>query len=312
MSTTSPQTAANTPEAGAGRLVTVESVAAVREKLLAAKQRPSVRAVIRELGGGSPNDVAPILRELESKQPAVKTVMEQVSKAYSEIADRAATAEENYAQMLEASAAHERRIKDLESLLAGARADVQRHTGELSARTEELAQVRKEAAGRVQDIEARLAAAQQQAADLEHRVARAESQAKEADGRVEEIRASSEKRGAQLQAEIEKLREQLATVTQERNTASEAAAVAKASLAGESRRADQAEAREATLLTEVKALREQANGANAQLAAAIEREGAHKVRIAELSAQVERLTPKEKTTDAAATVSASGTTGKKA
>ncbi|MNC08094.1 hypothetical protein D3C75_556660 [compost metagenome] len=53
-------------------IVTFQSVAAAAEKLVAEGGKASVRAVITELGGGSPNAVLPLLNEWKSGRPLIR------------------------------------------------------------------------------------------------------------------------------------------------------------------------------------------------------------------------------------------------
>lgn len=54
-------------------LVTFESVAAAAEAISKDGGRPSVRAVIAQLGGGSPNTVLPMLNEWKAGRVAVRS-----------------------------------------------------------------------------------------------------------------------------------------------------------------------------------------------------------------------------------------------
>lgn len=53
------------------KLVTFENVARAAEAITAEGRRPSVRSVIDELGGGSPNAVLPLLNEWKSGRPSI-------------------------------------------------------------------------------------------------------------------------------------------------------------------------------------------------------------------------------------------------
>jgi chromosome segregation ATPase len=121
-------------------LVTFESVATAAEKLVNAGDKASVRAVISELGGGSPNAVLPLLNEWKSGRPLVRAsdiainpeifrlLAEQISTASAQSAKAAeerATEAESVAELLAAEGrALETSVEALEQELAQKNSEV--------------------------------------------------------------------------------------------------------------------------------------------------------------------------------------------
>lgn len=117
-------------------LVNFESVAAAAESIVKDGGRPSVRAVIAVLGGGSPNAVLPLLNEWKAGRPALRSVdieldpriaqvvAELVHKASEQSAraaeERASDVQADAEAVAEAGQAAEARALVLESQLAEA------------------------------------------------------------------------------------------------------------------------------------------------------------------------------------------------
>ena len=99
-------------------LASFESVAAAAESLMNSGQRPSVRAVIQALGGGSPNTILPHLQTWKSSRHVGKTNGASIDPRITGI-----LAEQINAAVADATRAAEERVSDLEAdaiALAGA------------------------------------------------------------------------------------------------------------------------------------------------------------------------------------------------
>ena len=249
-------------------IVSFETVAAAAEKLQAAGQRASVRAVIAELGGGSPNTVLKLLGEWKAGRPVVriadtdldpritdsiKVQMQRIAEQAAAAAEeRAAAIDEDLQALAEAQAAAEQQITgltaerdtaqqqaaDFVEQLAAAQADAERHQAQAA---EALAAVRQELASERQRFE-------QAAASL----ARAEV-------RLEALPA--------LQSEVERLRQALQKSEQGRMQADQAAAVMGAKLEAAERRASEADDRTVKADARVDALAKDLVDVNAALLA---------------------------------------------
>lgn len=225
-------------------LVSFETVATAAEALQAAGQRPSVRAVISALGGGSPNAVLKFLSEWKAGRPvvriadteldpritdAIRTQMQRVAEQAAQAAEeRAGALEEDLQALVEAQAAAEQQIATLTSerdiaqaqaadfveKLKTAHADAERAAAHAA---EALAGVRQELASERERLDAATGA-----------LARAEV-------RLEALPI--------LQAEAERLRSALDASQQFRTQADQSAAVMAAKLEAAERRATEADAR---------------------------------------------------------------------
>jgi len=118
------------------KLVTFENVARAAESITAEGRRPSVRSVIEELGGGSPNAVLPLLNEWKSGRPSIHSsdieldpqlaivVKSMIAKASEQAAkaaeERAADVQADAEAIAEAGREAESRAVELEALLADA------------------------------------------------------------------------------------------------------------------------------------------------------------------------------------------------
>ncbi|MES2999474.1 MAG: DNA-binding protein [Pseudomonadota bacterium] len=150
--------------------------------------------------------------------------------------------------------------------------------GERSARKTEVA-----------DLKVDLGAAQERGVNLGRDLTVVQSECKALARRAEEVGTESERRDQAAQEGIRALRSQLDAVGLERNEAREMRAKAEAALAGETRRASQAESRESALQAEVQQLKERATKLAGELDSAKTREYEGKVRVVELVAQVQSL-----------------------
>lgn len=155
-------------------LVTYESVAAACEALTIEGMRPSVRAVITRLGGGSPNVVLDFQRQWKAGRPVVKAldiqldprvnqiIAEQISKAI--IAASAAAeadrteAEETLDTVSKTCKDAESKVDVLEADLYTASAQVQTLTGQVDQLKTAAAQAKSEAIAAIQAEQVRTAA----------------------------------------------------------------------------------------------------------------------------------------------------------
>lgn len=119
------------------KLVTFENVAKAAENITAEGRRPSVRSVIDELGGGSPNAVLPLLNEWKSGRPSIHAsdieldpqlsivVKSMIAKASEQAAkaaeERASDVQADAEAIAEAGREAESRAVELEALLEDAK-----------------------------------------------------------------------------------------------------------------------------------------------------------------------------------------------
>ncbi len=260
-------------------LVSYESVAAAAESLAAGGQRPSVRAIIAVLGGGSPNAVLPHLQAWKAARPSVKAadvtidpriaaiLAEQIIAAVTDATRtaeaRAADLEADAEAVAEAGRLAEARAEELADELAQVQADNQQLVGQVDAMQREFEQVKKEAAAVV--AEARTDAQRERDAAEQARQALARAEL-----RLEAVPA--------LEQQLADLRAQLEAERKARTDAEKAGAVAVAQKEAAERQADEyrtrnaaAEQREIQLRTDL-----------ADLAGKLEAKGD---KLAEVSAQ---------------------------
>lgn len=250
-------TTKNTP------LVSYDAVAATCEALTLEGVRPSVRAIIARLGGGSPNVVLDFQRQWKAGRPVVKAVdilidprvnqiiAEQISKSIAEAttaaeADRA-EAEETLDTMSRSYKEVEARNVKLEEDLELAVSQVQTLQGQIEQLNTNVEQIKTDAAEAVNKAEALLVAERQSAENARVELAKAEL-------RLEAV--------PRIEAEIEKVRAELDQERIKSANLHEQAAVATAKLEAEITQRKNAEAQ----LVEVARQREEA--ANRALAAA--------------------------------------------
>lgn len=148
------------------KLITPESVATAAQCIVDRGGRVSVRSVIDELGGGSPNAVSPLINEWKANRstslpvpdiainPAIiQLIARQVSLASTEAAREADTRAAEVIADAEVIAAAGRAAEDsvarLQIALNGANERVQQLTGQLEERALEIQQVRKDCAEQV-------------------------------------------------------------------------------------------------------------------------------------------------------------------
>jgi chromosome segregation ATPase len=225
-------------------IVSFETVAAAAEKLQAAGQRASVRAVIAELGGGSPNTVLKLLGEWKAGRPVVriadtdldpritdsiKVQMQRIAEQAAAAAEeRAAAIDEDLQALAEAQAAAEQQITGLTAERDTAQAQAADFVEQLAAAQADAARYQAQAA------EA-LAAVRQELASERLRHEHAAAALARAEVRLESLPT--------LQGEVERLRQLLEEARQRTTEATQAAAVVGARLDAVSERAARSEKR---------------------------------------------------------------------
>lgn len=208
-------------------LINFQAVAAAAEALQLAGQRPSVRAVIAHLGGGSPNAVLKHLSEWKTGRPLVRVaetdldariisaIIDQMQRvavtAAAAAEERAAGIEEDLQALAEAQQAAEQQIE----ALTGERDTAQRQVEEAERRRQHA-------------DEQSLALRADLAGERKHQEHTAAALAK-AEVRLEAL------------ADLERLRVALDAERRDRITAEQQAAVLAAKLEDAERRADKAE-----------------------------------------------------------------------
>jgi outer membrane murein-binding lipoprotein Lpp len=276
-----------------GPLVTYETVAAACEALTTEGLKPSVRAVIARLGGGSPNVVLDFQRQWKSGRPVVRPheiqidarvnqiIAEQITQAIAVASASAeaerAEAEETLDMVSKASKEADKKITALTDELELANTKVQTLNGQIGQLNTTVQQIKEDATAAIKAAEDRAAAEiAKMAAELTTERTAAETtrmSLAKAELRLESV--------PRIEMGIDKLRVELQLALQQANEQHEEAAVAMAKLAGAERivtaataaasenvaRAQQAEtlARKAT--EEAAELRGQISVLNKQLAA---------------------------------------------
>lgn len=198
-------------------LVSYETVAAAAESLSKNEKRVSVRSVMGELGGGSPNAILPLLNQWKAGRPVAQVteinvdprigqiISEQITKATSEarthIEQRLAEVEADAAAIAEAGREAEQALEAALAEIAKLTAHVQAQVGQIEQLRADSEQVKREAANQV-------AAAQASARDA---ITKAEDQAARERGERELAQVALAKAELhleampKLQAEVEKL-----------------------------------------------------------------------------------------------------------
>jgi colicin import membrane protein len=212
-------------------LINFEAVATAAEKLQAAGQRASVRAVMDEIGGGSPNSVLKLLNEWKAGRPVVRVadaaldgkittaIVEQMQRVATAAAaaaeERAASLSEDLQTMTDANAAAEHEIAALASKLDASQKHVATLETQLKDSTEEAHRVAEQNINLVASLRQDTAAERQRLEVATTELARAEVRLEALPG---------------LHAEVAQLRAQLDASQQARVVAEQAAAVAAARL----------------------------------------------------------------------------------
>ncbi len=298
--------------------VTKETVAAAADALEARGLKVSVRTVRDHLGGGSPNQITPLLAAWREKKPQValvdiqlipelessladvrRLIARQVESSAGESArradERASEAEDTLLLCQQEIAELKELLDETASSLEDIRAQREQFAGTISALQEDLARTRAEALDEIRAADARAEREREAAESARQALARAEL-------RLEAL--------PRLESEIEQLRNALAEAQAGRVAAEQAAAVGQARLEAAERRTEAAEGREVELRAELKAVsaRLDTAAADAKVAAAtverleaVERElatakaeaGEAKAELKELRAELKSAGQKE-------------------
>lgn len=275
--------------------VTKESVAKACADLTKEGLKPTVNAVRARLGGASPNDVAPLIKDWKKEQPkaapqeisldpAIARLIAQQMASYAADAlrsaeSRAAEAEENVQTLTEAGQLLELQVAQLLADLDASRSQVQQLAGQLAQRAQEIELLRADSRAAVQSSEAKASSERAVAEGLRQELVRAQLRL--------ESQAGLEKALADSQHQLGSAKEAIASAQQ-------TAAVSEARTAAANERAKQAEAREASLKTETARLREEVakcHVSTQQLAATLAQVSA------DLAAAVERQKPLKSVAD---------------
>lgn len=247
-------------------VITQDSVYAAAEALEARGARVSVRTIRDHLGGGSPNQITPLLASWRAKKPLVaqaaiqldprigQLIAEQVQVAAGEAArradERASEAEDTLQLCQQENAELTAELMDATSALEDVRAQREQQAGTISELREDLVRTRKEALEEIEAADAK-ADREREAAEL------ARTALAKAELRLEAL--------PRLEAEIERLRVALETAQAGKQAAEQQAAVLAAQEAAASARVDDLASR---LEIAEKRAQEAAQEAKAQAAAA--------------------------------------------
>lgn len=224
----------------------------------------TVLTVIARLGGGSPNDVSPVVTDWKATHPLVKpeeiplepSVAKMIARQIASCAAvaaqsaeaRLAEAEEDVRTLSARGQVLEQRVTELETELETARQQVQRLTGEQSERTQLYDAARKESLAVIEASEAAAAFERATAESLREKLVRAEI-------RVEGLLGAEQALTAAQQ--------DFKHATENLSQFKEAAAIAQERTSAAVQRAEQAEAREAAAQAASAQLHEKLEAAHA-------------------------------------------------
>lgn len=171
-------------------LVSFESVAAAAESLVQGGSKPSVRAVIAALGGGSPNAVLPLLNEWKVGRPLVRAtdiqldpriaalIADQISSASAQAAksaeDKAADALADAEAIAEAGREAEAKADQLEQALTSAQAEIAAKGRALEDLETDRARDNRDAQEKIAVLQAQIAGERQRADEAVQIVAKDE------------------------------------------------------------------------------------------------------------------------------------------
>lgn len=240
-------------------IVTYETVAKACETLISEGKRASVRAIISQLGGGSPNVVLDYQRQWKAGRPIVKStdinvdprisqiIAEQIAQAVAtaraDIEAQLADAEQDAEIVGKAGREVEERANSLADELEAAKGQLQALTGQIDQLKGDAEQVKADAVEKVKTAEERASAGIAKAEDE----ARREREAREA---AQVLLAKAELRLEALprmEAEIDQLKLEIAQERKARQAAEQGAAVAVEKAGGLVERLAEAKARIAAL-----------------------------------------------------------------
>ena len=127
-------------------IVTYENVVAAAEALVADGQKPSVRSVIKQLGGGSPNAVLKLLNEYKAGRPVIRSsdieldpsiiaAMVRQMRTVAETAtadaeERLSSLSDDLATMVESNQSLEQRVEQLSAELAASTTTIEQLTSQ--------------------------------------------------------------------------------------------------------------------------------------------------------------------------------------
>ena len=228
-------------------VITQDSVYAAAEALEARGARVSVRTIRDHLGGGSPNQITPLLASWRAKKPQVaqaaiqldprigQLIAEQVQVAAGEAArradERATEAEDTLQLCQQENAELAEQLVAATTALDDVRAQREQQAGTITELREDLARTRKEALEEIEATDTRAARERESAEQARTALAKAEL-------RLEAL--------PHLEAEIERLQAALEQARTGRQAAEQQAAVLTALEAAAIARADDLTARLAT------------------------------------------------------------------
>ena len=239
-------------------LVTFESVAAAAEKLTNDGSKASVRAVIAELGGGSPNAVLPHLNAWKNGRPLVRAsdiplnpeiarlIAEQISSASAIAAktaeEKASDVQADAEAVAEAGRAAEALVADLEQSLGQAQAEISTTTRALENLAAERLRDGQIAQDKINALQIVLNSERERADQAGQKMAKDEVRLESAMAQIVELKQRLEALPA-LEAKL--------------HESTERAAVAESQLAGErTHSADLKQRLETSLIAEAKAKEE--------------------------------------------------------
>jgi len=243
--------------------ITPDRVFAAADALEASGSRVSVRSVRDYLGGGSPNQITPLLASWRARKPSVaapeiqldprivQLIAEQVRAAAGEAAvradERANEAEDTLTLCQQENSELAEQLATTLRALDEARAKVEQQAGTISEIREEIERVRSEAEEEVEEADTRANREREVAETAQHALARAE------------LRLESMPR---LEGEVERLRTALDEALSGKQSAEQQAAVAAAKLDAAIQRVSAAEEREREARQQQAAAQEAAARAN--------------------------------------------------
>ncbi|CJM13104.1 Plasmid replication region DNA-binding N-term [Streptococcus pneumoniae] len=243
--------------------ITPDRVFAAADALEASGNRVSVRSVRDHLGGGSPNQITPLLASWRARKPSVaapeiqldprivQLIAEQVRAAAGEAAvradERANEAEDTLTLCQQENSELAEQLATTLRALDEARAKVEQQAGTISEIREEIERVRSEAEEEVEAADTRANREREVAETAQHALARAE------------LRLESMPR---LEGEVERLRTALDEALSGKQSAEQQAAVAAAKLDAAIQRVSAAEEREREARQQQAAAQEAAARAN--------------------------------------------------
>lgn len=235
-------------------LVTTSAVAQACEAIKAEGKKPSVRTVRARLGGGSPNDIAPLLADWKKGIRVTEAPPIQINKAiYDAIAEQIRTGadaaqkdateslaalESDVEELTQAGRIAEARARALDVELEGAKGQVQSLAGQIDQLRTDAEQIKADAAEQIRVTEDRAASAVAKAED------EASRERKDREATIAALGQANARLEAlpRLEGENDRLRAELEQVRTDAANQHEAAAVAIATLEAERRHRQAVEA----------------------------------------------------------------------